>query len=32
MCVCVCVYVDFFRTDLKVPERTWSPSPDGSLK
>lgn len=34
VCVCarVCVYVDFFRTDLKVPERAWSPSPDGSLK
>lgn len=33
VCVCVCACVRrFFRTDLQVPERAWSPSPDGSLK
>lgn len=24
VCVCACVYVDF-RTDLQVPESSWSP-------
>lgn len=33
VCVCVCVCVRrFYRMDLKVPERAWGPSSDGSLK
>lgn len=33
VCACVCACVRrFFRTDLKVPERARSPSPDGSLR